>query len=177
VAEAVLRAHKDGTTVLGICGGYQMMGMSVDDPMGVEGSVRRIPGLGLLPVDTVMEGTKVTRQVTFRFRDSDGCTGYEIHMGRTEAAKDAECSALNTYTDGTAEGCFADERTMGTYIHGILDNPQVIERLLAPFEAAKSGSTALSYNDFKQQQYDLLADHVRKHINIPLLYNILTEDD
>ena len=177
VAEAILRAHKDGTTVLGICGGYQMMGMSVDDPMGVEGSVRRIPGLGLLPVDTVMEGTKVTRQVTFRFRDSDGCTGYEIHMGRTEAAKDAECSALNTFTDGTADGCFADERTMGTYIHGILDNPQVIERLLAPFEAAKSGSTALSYNDFKQQQYDLLADHVRKHINIPLLYNILTEDD
>lgn len=177
VAEAVLRAHKDGTTVLGICGGYQMMGMSVDDPMGVEGSVRRIPGLGLLPVDTVMEGTKVTRQVTFRFRDSDGCTGYEIHMGRTEAAKDAECSALNTFTDGTADGCFADERTMGTYIHGILDNPQVIERLLAPFETAKSGSTALSYNDFKQQQYDLLADHVRKHINIPLLYKIMSQDD
>jgi adenosylcobyric acid synthase len=66
---------------------------------------------------------------------------------------------------------------MGTYIHGILDNPQVIESLLAPFETAKSGSTALSYKDFKQQQYDLLADHVRKHLDMSLLYRIMSEDD
>ena len=66
---------------------------------------------------------------------------------------------------------------MGTYIHGILDNQQVIESLLAPFAASKSGATALSYNDFKQQQYDLLADHVRRHLNMPLLYKIMSEDD
>lgn len=179
VAEAVLRAHKNGTTVMGICGGYQMMGLSVDDPQGVEGSVRKIPGLGLLPVDTVMEGSKVTRQVTFSFmRAFDGCTGYEIHMGRTEAvAGGADCSALNVLADGSSEGCFVDSRTMGTYIHGILDNQQVIESLLAPFETSRSSATALSYNDFKQQQYDLLADHVRSHLNIPLLYKIMSEDD
>ncbi len=180
VAESVLRAHKAGTTVLGICGGYQMMGLSVDDPQGVEGSVRKIPGLGLLPVDTVMEGSKVTRQVRFGFIDSDKCecTGYEIHMGRTEVSPaGAECSALNTFADGSSEGCIVDSRTMGTYIHGILDNPQVIESLLAPFETAKSGSTALSYKDFKQQQYDLLADHVRKHLDMSLLYRIMSEDD
>ena len=113
VAEAVLRDHKDGTTVLGICGGYQMIGLSVNDPDGVEGSTKRMPGLGLLPVDTVMENSKVTRQVTFRFRDNDGCAGYEIHMGRTEAAADAKCSALNTFSDGSSDGCFVDERTMG----------------------------------------------------------------
>ena len=172
VAEAVLRAHKAGTTVLGICGGYQMMGLSVDDPQGVEGSVRKIPGLGLLPVETVMEGSKVTRQVTFRFRNLDGCTGYEIHMGRTEG----QCSALNTFSDGTADGCLADERTMGTYIHGILDNPQVIDSLLAPF-AGKRDTAATGYFEFKQQQYDLLADHVRQHLNMPLLYKIMSEDD
>lgn len=172
VAEAVLRAHKAGTTVLGICGGYQMMGLSVDDPQGVEGSVRKIPGLGLLPVETVMEGSKVTRQVTFRFRNLDGCTGYEIHMGRTEG----QCSALNTFSDGTADGCLADERTMGTYIHGILDNPQVIDSLLAPF-AGKRDTEATGYFEFKQQQYDLLADHVRQHLNMPLLYKIMSEDD
>ncbi|MBO6078605.1 MAG: cobyric acid synthase [Bacteroidaceae bacterium] len=176
VAEAVLRAHKEGTTVLGICGGYQMMGLSVNDPDGVEGSTRQMPGLGLLPVDTVMENSKVTRQVTFRFRDSDGCTGYEIHMGRTEAAADAKCSALNTFSDGTVDGCFVDERTMGTYIHGILDNPQVIDSLLAPF-AGKRDASATSYNDFKQQQYDLLADHVRRHLDMPLLYKIMSQDD
>ena len=172
VAEAVLRAHKDGTTVLGICGGYQMMGLSVNDPDGVEGSTKRMPGLGLLPVDTVMEISKVTRQVTFSFRDNDGCTGYEIHMGRTEG----KCSALNTFSDGTTDGCFADERTMGTYIHGILDNPQVIDSLLAPF-ADKRDASATSYFEFKEQQYDLLADHVRQHLNIPLLYKIMSQDD
>ena len=172
VAEAVLRAHKAGTTVLGICGGYQMMGLGVDDPQGVEGSVRKIPGLGLLPVETVMEGSKVTRQVTFRFRGLEGCTGYEIHMGRTEG----QCSALNTFSDGTADGCLADERTMGTYIHGILDNPQVIDSLLAPF-AGKRDTAATGYFEFKQQQYDLLADHVRQHLNMPLLYKIMSEDD
>ena len=172
VAEAVLRAHKAGTTVLGICGGYQMMGLSVDDPQGVEGSVRKIPGLGLLPVETVMEGSKVTRQVTFRFRGLEGCTGYEIHMGRTEG----QCSALNTFSDGTADGCLADERTMGTYIHGILDNPQVIDSLLAPF-AGKRDTAATGYFEFKQQQYDLLADHVRRHLDMPLLYKIMSEDD
>ena len=157
VAEAVLRAH---------------------DPQGVEGSVRKIPGLGLLPVDTVMEGSKVTRQVSFRFRDSDGCTGYEIHMGRTVAvAGGAVCSALNVMADGSSDGCYVDERTFGTYIHGILDNQQVIESLLAPFAASKAQATALSYNDFKQQQYDLLADHVRRHLNMPLLYKIMSEDD
>ena len=172
VAEAVLRAHKAGTTVLGICGGYQMMGLSVDDPQGVEGSVRKIPGLGFLPVETVMEGSKVTRQVTFRFRNLDGCTGSEIHMGRTEG----QCSALNTFSDGTADGCLADERTMGTYIHGILDNPQVIDSLLAPF-AGKRDTAATGYFEFKQQQYDLLADHVRRHLDMPLLYKIMSEDD
>lgn len=172
VAEAVLRAHKDGTTVLGICGGYQMMGMSVNDPDGVEGSTKRMPGLGLLPVDTVMENSKVTRQVTFSFRELEGCTGYEIHMGRTEG----KCSALNTFSDGTTDGCFVDERTMGTYIHGILDNPQVIDSLLAPF-ADKRDVSATSYFEFKQQQYDLLADHVRQHLNMPLLYQIMSQDD
>lgn len=172
VAEAVLRAHKDGTTVLGICGGYQMMGLSVNDPDGVEGSTKRMPGLGLLPVDTVMENSKVTRQVTFSFRGQEGCTGYEIHMGRTEG----KCSALNTFSDGTTDGCFVDERTMGTYIHGILDNPQVIDSLLAPF-ADKRDDSATSYIEFKEQQYDLLADHVRQHLNMPLLYQIMSQDD
>ena len=172
VAEAVWRAHKNGTTVLGICGGYQMMGMSVNDPDGVEGSTKRMPGLGLLPVDTVMENSKVTRQVTFSFRGLGGCTGYEIHMGRTEG----KCAALNTFSDGTTDGCFVDERTMGTYIHGILDNPQVIYSLLAPF-ADKRDVSATSYFEFKQQQYDLLADHVRQHLNMPLLYQIMSQDD
>jgi len=182
VAEALLRAHREGTPVIGICGGYQMMGQSIDDPEGVEGTAAHMPGLGLLPVATVMETGKVTRQVSFRFMDgkvhSDTprrdtlCTGYEIHMGRTESAAGAVCRPLNTFADGTSEGCYLDERTMGTYIHGILDNPQVIERLLEPFAAKGEGGT-MSAREYKERQYDLLADHVRSHIDMPLLYSIM----
>ena len=64
VAEAVVRAARNGATVIGICGGYQMMGLSVEDPDGVEGGINRLPGLGLLPVSTVMQSDKVTRQNT-----------------------------------------------------------------------------------------------------------------
>jgi adenosylcobyric acid synthase len=68
---------------MGICGGYQMMGQRIADPDGVEGSISQMPGLGLLPTETAIEGEKVTRQVRFAFLSSEEptCTGYEIHMG------------------------------------------------------------------------------------------------
>lgn len=84
VAQAIVRAHREGATVMGICGGYQLMGREVCDPDHVEGEIERLPGLGLLPVSTRMQGEKVTRQVRFRFlEDSAVCEGYEIHMGTT----------------------------------------------------------------------------------------------
>ena len=178
VAEAILRAHRNGTTVMGMCGGYQMMGLSVSDPDGVEGSVREMPGLGLLPVRTVMEGSKVTRQVQFSFGEGGAaCQGYEIHMGRTVPEQNAACSPLNTLQDGTKEGCMADSRTMGTYIHGILDNKTVIDYLIGPYARKQDTAQILDYAAFKQQQYDLLADHVRKHIDMPLLYKIMSAND
>jgi len=67
VAQAIVRAHREGATVMGICGGYQLMGREVCDPDHVEGEIERLPGLGLLPVSTRMQGEKVTRQVRFRF--------------------------------------------------------------------------------------------------------------
>lgn len=82
VAQTIVRAHREGATVMGICGGYQLMGREVCDPDHVEGEIERLPGLGLLPVSTRMQGEKVTRQVRFRFlEDSAVCEGYEIHMG------------------------------------------------------------------------------------------------
>mgnify|MGYP001524130129 FL=1 len=94
VAQAVVRAHREGAAVLGICGGYQLMGQEVFDPDHVEGDIERLPGLGLLPVSTRMTGEKVTRQVKFQlFENGERATedgtlklsmsGYEIHMGST----------------------------------------------------------------------------------------------
>ena len=121
-----------------------------------------LPGLGLLPVITTMQGNKVTRQVDFTF-DGTGtvCKGYEIHMGRTVPVEGAPPSPLNQLVDGREAGYRNNQKCMGTYIHGILDNQTFID----------------DYATFKEEQYDKLAEHVRKHINLPLLYKILTKRD
>ncbi|MBA5651333.1 cobyric acid synthase [Bacteroides fragilis] len=177
VAQAIVRAHREGATVMGICGGYQLMGREVCDPDHVEGEIERLPGLGVLPVSTRMQGEKVTRQVRFRFlEDSAVCEGYEIHMGTTTPLADVPVSPLNHLADGREDGYFVDRTCMGTYVHGILDNPSVIDYLLEPF-ADKLKETAFDYKAFKEEQYDKLAAHVRKHVDLPLIYQILTDND
>ena len=177
VAQAIVRAHREGATVMGICGGYQLMGQEVCDPDHVEGEIERLPGLGLLPVSTRMQGEKVTRQVRFRFlEDSAVCEGYEIHMGTTTPLADVPVSPLNHLADGREDGYFVDRTCMGTYVHGILDNPSVIDYLLEPF-ADKLKETTFDYKAFKEEQYDKLAAHVRKHVDLPLIYQILTDND
>ncbi|MFK2068892.1 cobyric acid synthase [Bacteroides fragilis] len=177
VAQTIVRAHREGATVMGICGGYQLMGREVCDPDHVEGEIERLPGLGLLPVSTRMQGEKITRQVRFRFlEDSAVCEGYEIHMGTTTPLADVPVSPLNHLADGREDGYFVDRTCMGTYVHGILDNPSVIDYLLEPF-ADKLKETAFDYKAFKEEQYDKLAAHVRKHVDLPLIYQILTDND
>ena len=172
MAQAILRARRDGKTIIGICGGYQMMGMDVSDPEGIEGTIEKLPGLGLLPTHTILEGDKVTRQVTFRFLGSDApCKGYEIHNGRT--VRDADSRPLNSIDDdGRMDGCFADDRCFGSYIHGILDNSTVVDFILEPYIKEKSGKV-FDYEAYKEEQYDLLASHLRKHIDIDRLYSIM----
>lgn len=177
VAQAIVRAHREGATVMGICGGYQLMGQEVYDPDHVEGEIERLPGLGLLPVSTRMQGEKITRQVRFHFLEgSETCEGYEIHMGTTTPLADVPASPLNHLADGREDGYFADRTCMGTYVHGILDNPSVIDYLLEPF-ADKLKETTFDYKAFKEEQYDKLAAHVRKHVDLPLIYQILTDND
>lgn len=194
VAQAIVRAHREGTTVMGICGGYQMMGMEILDPDRVEGDIEFLPGLGLLPVTTRMMGEKVTKQVRFHFRKnepgntvngaaafnretSDCCEGYEIHMGSTTPVKDALPSPLNFLDDGRSDGYFVDHTCMGTYVHGILDNPSFINFLLQPFADKLTERMDFDYKAFKEEQYNKLADHVRSHVDMPLVYKILKGND
>jgi adenosylcobyric acid synthase len=158
---------------MGICGGYQMMGIEISDPDHVEGNMERLPGLGLLPVITRMEAAKVTRQVQFSYLESITlCEGYEIHNGATEVTDQSPVSPLNRLEDGTTDGYFMDSHCMGTYIHGILDNQVVIDALLAPFTDELS-NVAFDYKAFKEEQYDKLAAHVRKHVNMELVYGMM----
>ena len=160
-AQAIMRAHREGRFVVGICGGYQMLGQTVSDPDGLEGSIATLPGLGLLSIHTTITPKKTTRQVTFIF-DGQPCQGYEIHQGVSD----------------TDERILLTDHCMGTYIHGVLDNAPVTEHLLAPFvEKLSRREVDFDYHAFKEQQYDLLADHVRKHLDMDKLYKILKGND
>ena len=173
-AEAIVQAHRAGTTVVGICGGYQMMGVEVLDPDHVEGDIARLPGLGLLPTTTTMSGRKVTRQVGFRQASLYEGRGYEIHMGETRPFGDAPARPFALLDDGQADGYVADERCMGTYIHGVLDNPSVVDWLLRPYaDRLSEAARPFDYAAFKEEQYDKLAAHVRKYVDIDRLYDIL----
>ena len=176
MAAAVVRAREEGRTVMGICGGYQMMGREVADPEGVEGVPRTKSGLGLLPVRTVLGREKATRQVEFLFGEPETrCRGYEIHMGRTAFEEQAQAVPLLRLSDGTEEGCMQDRKCMGTYLHGILDNPSFVDFLLGPYGLEPAGGE--DYAAFKERQYDLLADHVRRHLDMEAFYRILSSDE
>ena len=154
-AQAIVRAHRDGKMVIGICGGYQMLGISVDDPDGVEGSIASLPGLGLLPIHTTMSAEKTTRQVSFQF-NGQPCQGYEIHQGVSD----------------TEEAIMQTDHCIGTYIHGFLDNQSVIDYLLG----TKQSTMAMDADTFKDEQYNKLAAHVRQHVDIQRIYDILSHD-
>ena len=179
VAGAIVRARRRGATIMGICGGYQMMGQQILDPEHVEGDLEALPGLGLLPMVTRMSGEKVTRQIKFTLSgsSSDRMDGYEIHMGVTTPVEGETVCPLNRLEDGSMDGCRVDEKCMGTYIHGILDNASFIDFLLKPYaHQLTEEAETFNYQTYKEQQYDKLADHVRAHVNIPLVYQLLTED-
>lgn len=179
VAGAIVRARRRGATIMGICGGYQMMGQQILDPEHVEGDLDALPGLGLLPMVTRMSGEKVTRQIKFTLSgsSSDRMDGYEIHMGVTTPVEGETVCPLNRLEDGSMDGCRVDEKCMGTYIHGILDNASFIDFLLKPYaHQLTEEAETFNYQTYKEQQYDKLADHVRAHVNIPLVYQLLTED-
>lgn len=176
VAQSIIKAHKEGATVMGICGGFQMMGREICDPHRVEGDIERLPGLGLLPTTTVMRGDKVTRQVRFRFRGgSIVCEGYEIHMGTTSVVDGGNESPLNRIETGEADGFYLDRKCLGTYIHGILDNGAFIDFLLEPY-ADKLTDEPFDFRAYKEEQYNKLADHVRSHVDMDLVYQLLHID-
>ncbi|MBO7046956.1 MAG: cobyric acid synthase [Prevotella sp.] len=170
-AQAIIQAHRNGASVLGICGGYQLMGVEVCDPDHIEGDIDRLPGLGLLPVTTTMSGEKMTRQVECEYGK-----GYEIHMGETRPFGEAKAAPLLHLSDGREDGYIVDNKCMGTYVHGILDNQAFVDFLLEPFADKLSAAKTFDYQAFKEEQYNKLADHVRRHVDMERLYQILTDD-
>jgi len=128
-----IAAHvRRGGRVIGICGGYQMLGTSVADPLGIEGANERIDGLGLVDVETVMAPEKTVRNSTAHSVEYDvPLSGYEIHMGRTAGP---DCARPPVMIDGRADGASSpDGRIIGTYLHGLFGSDAYRARLLASF--------------------------------------------
>ncbi|MBH1944994.1 cobyric acid synthase [Erythrobacter sp. YJ-T3-07] len=125
--------HRRGGAVLGICGGYQMLGRSIADPLGIEGTAGRADGLGLLDVETVLTGEKQVSQVRGRALDA-GFEGYEIHIGQTTGPDTTRPFAM--LGEGHADGAqSADGTVMGTYCHGLLESGPLRRALLAKIDA------------------------------------------
>jgi len=137
--DADLRLHlRRGGRIVGICGGYQMLGARVADPLGIEGRARTVEGLGLLDVETEMAPEKTVRSSAARSLQYDvPLEGYEIHLGRT-AGPDAERPAVRI--DGRPDGAVSpDGRVVGTYLHGLFTSDAYRARLLADFGISGGG--------------------------------------
>ena len=170
LAKAILNSQKNGHAVIGICGGYQMMGQEIHDPEQVEGTIDSMPGLGILPVVTMLTGEKRTVQSEFNFRnEEETCKGYEIHMGKTELWAGEPLAVLS---DGTPDGCFLNDKTWGTYLHGIFDNRVVVQSIL---KSCGKDSTIQEFNhqEYKNEQYDKLADHIRQSCDLDYIYRVM----
>ena len=156
-----------GGRVLGICGGFQMLGRVVSDPDGVEGPAGWAPGLGLLDVETVLAPSKVLRPVTGRYGDAT-FAGYEIHAGRTTSAD----RPMLAFDDRGADGAVSpDGRVAGCYVHGLFDRPGARAAILAGLGATSNG---LDQGDAVDAALDAIAAELERCFDIQALAEIAT---
>ncbi len=184
IAAAVVRLAHAGTPVVGICGGFQMLGKRINDPLHVESREATVEGLGLLDVETTFADSKTTTQVRARVSAGSGLLagldgvevrGYEIHMGRTDGGdRKAPFRVFETPSGRTdyADGCTSDDcLVLGSYIHGLFHNEAFTDGILGYLRRrrglAGAGGVTQSFDE-----YDVLASAVRSNLNMPQVYGI-----
>ncbi|RDY25798.1 cobyric acid synthase [Romboutsia weinsteinii] len=190
--EQIKDLHRKGKLVVGICGGYQMLGKKLKDPNHVEGDIEEIDGIGLLDTETIFENEKTTTQVEATIccglsgylnnLEGKKVKGYEIHMGITNRGN--EISSLDTinkklnedvdYTEGSVNNqC----NVVGTYIHGIFDDIDFTRTILNNIREMKGleklESKVISFDEFKDKEYDKLANFLREHLDLEKIYEIM----
>ena len=162
-------AHvRRGGSVLGLCGGYQMLGRAIRDPLGLEGPASTAEGLGLLDVETILSSDKRLEPVHGATGDGIPFSGYEMHMGVTDGPDRARPFAR--LADGSSEGAVSpDGRVIGTYIHGLFVDDRQRSAWLSRFAA---GRTAISYDTLVDDTLDRLAAHLAAHIDLDRLLTL-----
>ena len=188
--EAIKKAHAKGTPIIGICGGYQMLGEKISDPYHTESDNDSVKGLGFLPMETIFAEKKLTSQVKakcFKWHfmgeslEVDDLFGYEIHMGETCFTKECLNPFLITQRAGKdveiAEGLINDEgNVMGAYIHGIFDNDKYRRGLINILRKRKNLEplpVSVNYAAAKQHAYNRLAQTVRENLDMEKLRQII----
>ena len=166
-----LFAHvRHGGHVLGLCGGYQMLGITISDPDGFDGHPGTVSGLGLLDVSTTMVSQKqVTMRTATALPDGEPVIGYEIHMGRTVGP---DCVRAWLQIDGRPEGAVsANGRVRGSYLHGLLTS----DAFRASYLARLGVTSESAYEDGVEQVLDDLADHLEQHMDLEMILSLAQE--
>ena len=186
LADKIIRQAKGGTPLLGICGGFQMLGKEIKDPDGVESGGGSVAGLGLLDTTTIFQPQKTTCQVKARVMSNEGfleglegeeVIGYEIHMGQTTSNNTRPLFLItrkNGGQTGYIDGAVAhDGLILGSYLHGLFDNNNFRHAFLAKLRQRRGLSPIPKQSvPTREQQYDKLADIVRHSLNMELIYQI-----
>ena len=185
IAAAVLRLAAAGTPVIGVCGGYQMLGKRINDPLHVESHEQAVEGLGLLDIETTFSATKTTTQVTARVLTNAGLLaasegieviGYEIHMGQTKSAHDRAAFRIVETPEGKCDyldGSTSDDGNIfGSYVHGLFHNASFTRALLGRLCERKGLPATSQEAPDKDKQYDELAIMVRQSLDMDALYRI-----
>ncbi|QLL69184.1 cobyric acid synthase [Lactobacillus sp. 3B(2020)] len=181
----ILNAHRKGSRVVGICGGYQILGQRLADPDAIESSIKEQRGLGLLDTETVFNPVKTTTQSIAKHGHFD-LKGYEIHMGTTKLGPNARPFATIISTNGKEEqrldgAMNTDGTVLGTYLHGVFDNEHWTRHFLNEVRVAKGlaplVNTKVSLSDYKNHQYDRLAQMFKENVDLKKFNAILAGED
>ena len=185
----ILKHAANKKPVFGICGGYQMLGKVLKDPYNVENGME-VKGLSLLPMETVFEKEKTRTQVKGEFQDITGIfkdlsgiefEGYEIHMGKSYYEDDSKTLAKirNTNTCDKGKDGLYIENIYGSYIHGIFDSENVTKEIVKALFKEKNldfeSIETFNIKQYKEKQYDILAQNVRENLNMEYIYKVLEE--
>ena len=176
IESAIQKLASSGTPVLGVCGGYQMMGEKLSDPHHIEGDLEEMHGMGLLPTETTFTNLKTRTRFTadVKAKDFEGAKldGYEIHMGESIVKGDPFLTLENGKDDGCACGT-----NFGTYLHGLFDTGELTEKLVKYLCDRKgieySEAAPISHSTYVEKQYDILADGVRAAMDFDKIYKIM----
>lgn len=187
--------RKHDVPVIGICGGYQILGKTIYDPLAVESEIDEISGLGLLSHETTFECEKVTTQVKAQIRTTFSdmsifkgtekyiLNGYELHCGRTQIDEAQDClfteiierlGAEHAEADGAVN---KDQNVMGTYLHGVFDNIEFTNKLISNIKLKKGmildNEDEFDYDEFKENEFKKLEKHFRDNLDMKKIYDII----